>query len=45
MGSPAPSTASASAKAFSGTTSLGFSTTVQPAASAAATLAPIRFSG
>ena len=36
---------SARMKAFSGATSLGFSTTVQPAASAGATLAAIWWSG
>ena len=40
-GSPAASTISARMKALSGATSLGLSTTVQPAASAGATLAAI----
>ena len=40
-GSPTSSMISASTKAFSGTTSLGLSTTVQPAASAGATLLAI----
>ena len=44
-GSPADSMISARMKAFSGTTSLGFSTTVQPAARAGATLSAIWFSG
>ena len=44
-GSPTSSTISASTKALSGTTSLGFSTTVQPAASAGATLLAIWWSG
>ena len=44
-GSPTSSTTSASTKALRGTTSLGFSTTVQPAASAGATLLAIWWSG
>ncbi len=44
-GRPTDSITSARMKAFSGTISLGFSTTVQPAARAGATLAPIWFSG
>jgi hypothetical protein len=44
-GSPTASHASARANAFSGTTSLGFSTTVQPAAIAGATLLAIWCSG
>ena len=44
-GSPTASITSVSRKALSGVTSLGFSTTVQPAASAGATLATIWFSG
>ena len=44
-GRPAASITSARMKALSGTTSLGFSTTVQPAARAGATLAAIWFSG
>ena len=40
-GRPMASQASASSRAFSGATSLGFSTTVQPAASAGATFAMI----
>jgi hypothetical protein len=44
-GRPTASITSASWKAFRGVTSLGFSTTVQPAARAGATLAAIWFSG
>ena len=44
-GRPAASITSASRKALSGVTSLGLSTTVQPAARAGATLAAIWFSG
>jgi len=40
-GSPMASHASARMKAFNGATSLGFSTTVQPAAKAGATFAMI----
>ncbi len=45
LGSPTSSTISAKMKAFMGATSLGFNTTVQPAASAAATLLAIWCSG
>jgi len=44
-GSPASSITSASTKALSGATSLGLRTTVQPAASAGATLSEIWCSG
>jgi hypothetical protein len=44
-GSPTASHTSASTKAFSGTTSLGLSATVQPAAIAGATLLAIWCSG
>jgi hypothetical protein len=44
-GAPAASITSARMKAFSGATSLGFNTTVHPAASAGATLAAIWCSG
>ena len=44
-GIPTSSMTSASTKAFSGATSLGFSTTVQPAVRAGATLAAIWCSG
>ena len=44
-GRPTSSTISARRKAFSGATSLGFSTTVQPAASAGATFATVWCSG
>jgi hypothetical protein len=45
LGSPASWTASASRNALSGASSLGFTTTVQPAARAGATLATIWCSG